>query len=254
MAYRRNAVAVAVTALALLLGRLLVADLHAPRDAADAVVALAELTLLACLAWLWAVSIAVVREASSGRPSRLGARAPARLRRAVLLACGVALTSSLASGIAVPAPASAPGGPDDRRPAATAVHPSRAPATASLDGLPYPRLPDASAPAVEPFTLAPASVAAPVAATSQRRPTRVLVRPGDSLWSLTAALLGPDADDAAVAEAWPRLHRANLRALPDPDLLRVGQHLRVPHDLAAAAPVVAPHRSLHPSPLGRTRP
>ena len=68
------------------------------------------------------------------------------------------------------------------------------------------------------------------------RPRQVVVRPGDSLWSIAAELLGPAADDAEVTAAWHRLHRANRSRVGDPDLSRPGQHLVVPAAIASPAP------------------
>jgi nucleoid-associated protein YgaU len=83
--------------------------------------------------------------------------------------------------------------------------------------------------------------------------TRLLrVRAGDCLWGLTEDLLGPRATSAAVARAWPALHRLNRAVIgPDPDLLRPGTTLRVP------ARVAAPHQHLHQhlhQPLHQRRP
>jgi hypothetical protein len=56
-----------------------------------------------------------------------------------------------------------------------------------------------------------------------------VVRPGDSLWSLAAAELGPTAGDAAVATRWPQWYAANRAVIgPDPDLILPGQVLRIP--------------------------
>lgn len=59
----------------------------------------------------------------------------------------------------------------------------------------------------------------------------VTVRRGDSLWSIVARHLGPDADAGTVAAVWPTWYAAN-RALigDDPDLLLPGWQLRVPQD------------------------
>ncbi|GAB3065559.1 hypothetical protein GCM10027080_01380 [Pedococcus soli] len=66
-------------------------------------------------------------------------------------------------------------------------------------------------------------------------PPEVVVQRGDTLWSLAATHLGPDATDAEVAAAWPRWHRANLSVIgDDPDLLRPGQVLTVPTTSAVA--------------------
>jgi nucleoid-associated protein YgaU len=57
----------------------------------------------------------------------------------------------------------------------------------------------------------------------------VVVRSGDSLWSIAARELGPRATDAQVAAAWPRWYAANADVVgPDPGMIRPGQHLRVP--------------------------
>ena len=68
---------------------------------------------------------------------------------------------------------------------------------------------------------------------------RLQVRPGDSLWSLTAALLPAEAPAGTVVAGWRLLYAANRAVVgPDPDLLLPGQSLRVDRallDLVAAA-------------------
>jgi hypothetical protein len=57
------------------------------------------------------------------------------------------------------------------------------------------------------------------------------VRPGDSLWSITAALLRTPVA-ARIARSWPRLYAANHDVVgPDPDLIRPGMRLVVPLSL-----------------------
>jgi nucleoid-associated protein YgaU len=57
----------------------------------------------------------------------------------------------------------------------------------------------------------------------------VVVRRGDTLWTIAARQLGPDATDAEIAEQWPRWWRANrTRIGDDPDLLLPGQVLEAP--------------------------
>ncbi len=57
----------------------------------------------------------------------------------------------------------------------------------------------------------------------------VVVRPGDSLWSIAAGLLVAGAPDAEVTAAWHRLHRTNLARIgADPDLILPGTRLVVP--------------------------
>jgi nucleoid-associated protein YgaU len=60
-------------------------------------------------------------------------------------------------------------------------------------------------------------------------PLRAVVRPGDSLWSIAAAELGPDATDTQIAARWPRWYAANRHSIgADPDLIHPGQVLRTP--------------------------
>jgi len=59
------------------------------------------------------------------------------------------------------------------------------------------------------------------------------VRPGDSLWAISLLFLGEDASDGQVAQAWPRLWRANLGVVgEDPGLITPGTLLTVPAGLA----------------------
>ena len=108
----------------------------------------------------------------------------------------------------------------DSGPAAAGASPG-----ASLTGLP---LPDRAIGAG-----AATSAARPGA---RPRPREVVVRPGDSLWSIAEGLLGRAADDVEVTAAWHRLHRANRSRVDDPDLIRPGQHLVVPVPIASPAP------------------
>ena len=62
----------------------------------------------------------------------------------------------------------------------------------------------------------------------------VVVRRGDSLWSIAARHLGGDATDAEVARAWPAWFEANRDVIgEDPDLLRPGQLLRPPEGVGS---------------------
>lgn len=59
--------------------------------------------------------------------------------------------------------------------------------------------------------------------------TDVVVRAGDTLWTLAAVQLGPLATDPEIAEHWPRWFRVNRAAIGnDPNLLLPGQILRAP--------------------------
>jgi nucleoid-associated protein YgaU len=66
-----------------------------------------------------------------------------------------------------------------------------------------------------------------------RRVQTVVVRGGDSLWSIAADLLSSQAGgrvtDRDITVAWHRLHAANAgRVGPDPDLILPGTRLAVP--------------------------
>lgn len=69
--------------------------------------------------------------------------------------------------------------------------------------------------------------------TTTTSPHTVIVRSGDSLWSITDDLLGPGTTAAAqVSTSWPLLHEANHEVIgADPDLLIPGMELTVPHSL-----------------------
>lgn len=57
----------------------------------------------------------------------------------------------------------------------------------------------------------------------------VVVRRGDTLWSIAAAHLGPHADAQEVAAEWPRWYAANRDVIgDDPDLIMTGIRLRTP--------------------------
>ncbi len=111
------------------------------------------------------------------------------VRRLVLAACGAGLVSVLAS----PAAGAACGhpGPD------------------VLTGLPLPERAEGPAHA---------------------RGRAVVVRSGDTLWALAAAGLPPRASAADITDRWQLIYRRNLGVIgADPDLIRPGQRLRLPH-------------------------
>ncbi len=55
------------------------------------------------------------------------------------------------------------------------------------------------------------------------------VQPGDSLWRITAQLLGDDASDADISRAWPELYRANKELIgSNPSLVHPGHVLTIP--------------------------
>jgi nucleoid-associated protein YgaU len=57
----------------------------------------------------------------------------------------------------------------------------------------------------------------------------VVVKGGDTLWSIAARHLGSTAGGAAIAEEWPRWYAANRAVIgDDPDLILPGTILRPP--------------------------
>ncbi|MEV5001045.1 LysM peptidoglycan-binding domain-containing protein [Nocardioides sp. LML1-1-1.1] len=158
-------------------------------DFAGLLVQLCALAALVATALLWATTCATV----TGQLRRPGVpRRPVGPVRALLLAaCGVVVLAAPATAGADPAPAPS--------------RPTSLPT--SLAGLPYPDRPTG-------------------AAESART---VVVRPGDSLWAISARTLGPAARADEVASYGRQVHVLNARVIgPDPDLVRPGQRLRLP--------------------------
>jgi resuscitation-promoting factor RpfA len=170
--------------------------------------------LIGCAVWLVAVGgLAVVSQLAralcmtgdrSGRPldpvARMADRMCPSLVRAVVAA---ALGGTVAAAIAPPAPADPPGGD---------------PVSTGLSGL-----------AVPDRTVGAPGEPVPHRRTPLRRPGTVVVASGDSLWSMTAALLPDHASDRDITHGWHRLYRANASRIgPDPDLLLPGTPLVVP--------------------------
>ncbi|WP_225224551.1 LysM peptidoglycan-binding domain-containing protein [Cellulomonas sp. JH27-2] len=89
----------------------------------------------------------------------------------------------------------------------------------------------AEAPFLTPTTSAPAN--RPTSRTSRAAGAAsddvVVVRPGDTLWSIAADHLGSDASTRDVAAAWPAWFHANADEIgDDPDHIVPGQRLTVP--------------------------
>lgn len=201
---------------------------------------------LIVIVW-WALSFVVAVAAAlldrSGRvraASAAGKFAPGFMRRLVMAAVGLQLlTAPLASASAQP---SVPGTAAATSSASVAWTPEPVPGTAGtalprID--PGPAMPPApgmqAVPNPQWRPLRPAVEPGPLAGRPlrDRQPTgeaaEVTVRPGDSLWSLSEARLGPYASDVDIALDWPRLYQANRDIIGgNPNLLRPGQVLRLP--------------------------
>lgn len=191
----------------------------------------------------WALSLAIAVAAAllerSGKyraASAAGKFAPAFMRRLALAAVGLQLlTAPLASASTLPMPpgtaASPPAAPSaawtptavPAMPAATPGDPPAAPPGTSAVAHPQWR---PLSPVIEPGPLTgrPLRLQQPAG-----QGTEVTVRPGDSLWSLSAARLGPFASDVDIALDWPRIYQANREVIgANPHFLRPGQILRIP--------------------------
>ena len=179
---------------------------HSSLDAVPldlAIVDASACVVVACAAWAWFAVTAAVAEAwrGAGVVACRSWHVLPGVRRVVLVACGVALASTVVT------PAHADGGTDHRR----------AHGVGLLSGLP---LPDR---AVAPRTSSP-RMASPGTATRT-----VTVRPGDTLWSIAARDLPAGAPDQAIASRWHAIYDANRRLVgADPDVIEPGQHLHLP--------------------------
>jgi nucleoid-associated protein YgaU len=191
-------------------------------DAAAGVLAGALLWLVA----LW-VACALAAAAVSLLPGRLGRlghavahrMTPAALRRVVITAAGTSILLSPVSALAAPATGGTP---------ATG-------AASVLPPLGWPTDPEPStSPHTEPAPLTqprPSGDPGPSgqATTGQATTGQVTVRPGDSLWSITADRLGATPSAARIQAEWPRWYAANRQVIgADPNLIRPGVSLRAP--------------------------
>jgi hypothetical protein len=80
-----------------------------------------------------------------------------------------------------------------------------------------------------PLTTALPAITPPPSRADRPGDRVVVVRPGDSLWTIAADHLDRDAGTAQVAASWPRWYAANASAIgADPDMLAVGTVLVVP--------------------------
>ncbi|MDN4645584.1 LysM peptidoglycan-binding domain-containing protein [Arthrobacter sp. PsM3] len=186
--------------------------------------------------------------------SAAGKFTPAFMRRLALSAVGLQLiTAPLATastlpdlaGMAFGTPAASAGWTPVQVPGGTgAPPPSPGPASGPGSGPgpgPAPGTPPTAPPAAPAIAnpqwqpLSPVVEPGPLAGRSLRHQqpagqgAEVTVRPGDSLWSLSAARLGPYASDVDIALDWPRVYEANRDTIGgNPHLLRPGQVLRLP--------------------------
>lgn len=207
----------------------------APARADELVVGLAAVVALVLVGWvLLGAAVAVLATVPGAVGRGAGALAdrlaPSLVRRAVAMAFGVTVAAGAAPGASVaavpPSVAAAVEGapdpgfaplPDPRWVAPTGPQSAEDVATGWVPRAPVVR----RQPALR--VLAP-SRAAPTLTVDE-----VVVRRGDTLWSIAARQLGDDASDAEIAAAWPHWYAANRAVVgDDPDLLHPGQVLTVP--------------------------
>ncbi|WP_294565719.1 LysM peptidoglycan-binding domain-containing protein [uncultured Arthrobacter sp.] len=213
---------------------------RAPETGIGAVVSVAGLGLL--LWWTGALALALGAEVLKRRgraaaAARMAALTPGFMRRLAAVLLGANL---LAAPCAASAPPSASIPP--AVPAPTVVVPAVAaltvPADRGEDPQPGQSHPSVREPRVSPdwkplpLPCDPGLLARPPSqqgAAPDADSARVVVRRGDSLWSIAAARLGPLASDADIAASWPRWYARNASLIgPDPDLLTPGQTLAAP--------------------------
>ncbi len=202
-----------------------------PAEALTGVVAGAALAVLLVLALgVLLELLSRVPGAVGGAATRVGAVVTPRVvRRVVGVALGAVVAAGATAGVAAATPAAvalAPAPPPDPS-FAPLPDPGWAPPGASPTARDTGWVPSAPVVRTQPDVrvLSPA----PRVGTTGDAPLEVVVRRGDSLWSIAARHLGPDASDAEIARAWPAWFEANRDVVgDDPDLLRPGQLLRVP--------------------------
>ena len=141
-------------------------------------------------------------------------------------------TGAVVAGLTIaPVAAAAPSAPDDLGWQAgsgesPAPQSEPAPPAASAEE----PAPGAETPAPPPDAAPDDRAAAPPGSSSAH-----VVGPGDSLWSITAAALGPGTTDGQIARAWPLVYETNAERIgADPSLIRPGDALEIPDALARA--------------------
>ncbi len=200
----------------------------------------------------WAMLLGAVLHGGRAVPRFVAALAPPSWQRVTATALGISMTAGVAGpalasssttphvgwGEPVPPSAAAPA-PAHSPTVATSVGwtpPSTTPPSAGGGALavgfvaaPPEPAPLPSARHQPPAHAAPEGTSAAGADDGPAHPCTYTVEHGDSLWRITAALLGPGASDASINRAWPQLYAANADAVgADPALIHPGLVLTVP--------------------------
>ncbi len=181
---------------------------------ADLLAAVASAALVTSASWLWIATTVTVVALVRGRE----ASGHGLTRRLVLVACGVAVVSSVSS------PALAGGGGSSEQGLAGLPLPDRAVAGAPASPA-SPASPGEHPRHASDLGSAPPPGHGPPAASAEGE--LITVRAGDSLWSIAESELGADASLGEVDQRWRALYAANRSAIgTDPDLITPGQQLR----------------------------
>lgn len=234
-------------------------------DPAAAVTGLAALLATPIAGWLTCCLGLSIATALPGGLGRLARRlrdlvTPAIVRQWAAVVLGASVTATVLPGTAVAAVRAEPGTPpspgwtpNPQPPSGASGTPTvqtrsvpSTPATREATALPSPGWgasgtpvgASVPAPGWTPHRPARRQRTDPTLLTGRQRDSpgaEVVVRRGDSLWSIAAAHLGPGAGDTEVAEAWPRWYAANAELIgPDPHSLLPGTRLAPPSDTARA--------------------
>lgn len=213
---------------------------------ADLLVGAAATALAAILAWLLLCVLLTLLARLPGATGRAADRwrtavTPALLRRGAALVVGLSVpVAGASSAMAAPAPAAAVAAPaaqglGDTAPPADDEHPLGFPVTDPAPGSTTEEGAAPPGPGWVPDRPAPRSRADVGLVTGAERfageeTGEVVVRSGDTLWAIAARALGPDASELEISRAWPAWYEANREAVgDDPDLLRPGTRLAIPH-------------------------
>ncbi|MGL4178604.1 MAG: LysM peptidoglycan-binding domain-containing protein [Dermatophilaceae bacterium] len=216
-----------------------------PQSTSDVLAAVAAGMVLVLSGWL---ALGVLLEALARVPGAVGrgaarasrALSPVIVRRVAGVVLGVSVTAALTPSAAVADTHHRGGGAvvlvrdDLPSPAWTAdAAPPVSPPTSAVATTPDPRW-VAPPPVVRPHpdvsVLSSGRRATP---QSEPQSSDVVVRRGDTLWTIAARHLGTAPLDSDIARAWPAWHAANRDVIgPDPDVLLPGQVLRAPAEVS----------------------
>lgn len=196
--------------------------------------AVLELMLLGVAAW---TALVLGGGLLGGSAARGTARLVPRALRGLLLAgvvTGLGMGTAHAGSVSVPT-TSAPVEQTVPHPAGDQRQVDRG----GLDGLTLPDRPTLSSPSPprpaesEATSSRPKSPDPETDAHADANAEHVVVAAGDTLWAIAARTLGPDADDAMIAEETRRWHQQNRDVIgADPDVLHPGQELVAPRSRA----------------------